>query len=284
MSALAHPTSTAVRRGRGLPRRAAARSAAARAAASSMAFCSLSSRLLSDCAFCFSAASRCASSWYWASASATSFCCAARCAASAAACCSRCGPGRLQRLLFGGDRILQLLQFRPGRPSTAARVACGPAGSTPSTPGRGRCAPRPRRPAAGAGPSRGPAHRWRAAGRRSRRAGRPALLQLAALLLQRQQLLLAGGDRGIGFAYGAGGASQRVGLLCQFRVDAVAPGGGVRLLLGQRCHLVADVGQFLLRLGLLALVFRALADVMAPPQVKRGEHTAVDGRAVRRED
>ncbi len=31
--------------------------------------------------------------------------------ASASACCSRCGPGRLQRLLLGGDRVLQFLQF-----------------------------------------------------------------------------------------------------------------------------------------------------------------------------
>ncbi len=65
------------------------------------------------------------------------------------------------------------------------------------------------------------------------------LLQISALLLQLVQVVLLGGQIAVGLVHRSRSVSQRIGLLGQFRIGAVAPLGGIGLLFRQCLHLAA---------------------------------------------
>ncbi len=84
------------------------------------------------------------------------------------------------------------------------------------------------------------------------------LLQISALLLQLVQVVLLGDQIGVGLVHGPRRVSQRIGLLRQLGVDAVAACRGIGLLLRQRRHLAADIGELLLGRGLFGVALVVL--------------------------
>ncbi len=163
--------------------------------------------------------------------------------------------GRLQRLLFGRDRCFQLLQpgqlahqlLHPLQPIALEilRIHQGAGDARHVLIAQQHA--QVRTMAQGIGGAQQIGNRGALAVQR--------LLQRAALLLQLVELLLLGGQLGVGLAYRFRRCGQRIGLLRQLGIDAVAFGRGIGLLAGQCLHLVAQIRQLLFCLTLFGPAF-----------------------------